>query len=1007
MPILKNQWCCTFASIWLLLAASLPAAEQAEPKREISQSAAYRLKKLPSQKGICIVLGLPAEKQGSVLIELIRNSEFQIFFQSDSATDVTQVRQLAEKNGFLGNRIFAEHGPFQSLALASNLADVIFVEKTAEQQVSQTELLRVLRPQAIAYRADSELKKPVPSGNDYWNHPYHRPDNNPQSTDQNARAPYRTQFLADPKFSPMPEVSVAAGGKVFKAFGHIAHKENQNAILNTLMCINAFNGTILWKRPLPEGFMIHRNTMIGTDDALYMADNESCKIIDSETGEIRDEIKIGKELADGPVWKWMGMQDGVLYALIGSEEVKVDTQKSARRGLGHWPWGMWKGHDYSDPKQAFGFGRTFVAINLADRKILWNFQEKDYIDSRGVCMKNNHIFYYCPDKFLGCLNTETGKQLWKNNDEKLLASIGSNQKAQHYVTGYATTTYLKCSDDYLFFAGPQRLHLVSASAADGYMLWEKEHGNLQLVLRKDGIYAAGPKETGMKLDYATGEKLASLPTRRACTRATGSVDSIFFRTRGGTVRLETATDTAQHIAPMRPPCQDGVIVSNGLLYWGPWMCGCELSLYGHICLGPEKNSAASPQDNPPRRAVFTDQLDSVEPLADHSATWPAFRGDQHQSSTTQIPIPEKTHSAWSAQVTKSALLTAPVIAGNMIFLADRSGVIYAYDMQGKLLWKQYTGGAIYYPPTVSKDRLYAGSADGRVYAFAAKTGQPLWSFRVAPEQRWIPVYGKLISTWPVAGGVVVQNDTLYAAAGIAHFDGTHLVSLDSITGELKQENNTSGVLSPTVNSGISLQGSLYIDEGELRFLAGGVYEIARYDLQTLKCLNTPSTEVQSQFRTAFYPYYPEYGKYLSIEHTLADRRELVHDASYEGSVFTNLTLKEALPPGAPKEKKEVARWLSMRARRTGETFKRKNLWEDQQQRRFTSFIVSPEVLLTAGHPDEQPEAPFLTAINIEQGTDLWSHALPALAVKGGTAINADGSIIVALENGQLLCFQAD
>ena len=214
-------------------------------------------------------------------------------------------------------------------------------------------------------------------------------------------------------------------------------------------------------------------------------------------------------------------------------------------------------------------------------------------------------------------------------------------------------------------------------------------------------------------------------------------------------------------------------------------------------------------------------------------------------------------------------------------------------------------------------------------------------------------------------------------------------------------------MSPTVNSGISLQGSLFIEEGELRFLAGGVYEIARYDLQTLKCLNTPRTEVQSQFRTAFYPYYPEYGKYLSIEHTLADRRELVHDASYEGSVFTNLTLKEALPPGAPQEKKEVARWLSMRARRTGESFKRKNIWEDQQQRRFTSFIVSPEVLLAAGHPDEQPEAPFLTAIDIEQGTDLWSHALPAQAVKGGTAINVDGSIIVSLENGQLLCFQAD
>ena len=83
-----------------------------------------------------------------------------------------------------------------------------------------------------------------------------------------------------------------AGGRIYKAMGHIAHKANQNEMLNTLLCINAYNGTILWRRPLSPGFMLHRNTMIATDDALYMGDHESCKIIDGETGELRDEIKV-------------------------------------------------------------------------------------------------------------------------------------------------------------------------------------------------------------------------------------------------------------------------------------------------------------------------------------------------------------------------------------------------------------------------------------------------------------------------------------------------------------------------------------------------------------------------------------------------------------------------------------------------------------------------------------------------------------------------------------------
>ena len=82
------------------------------------------------------------------------------------------------------------------------------------------------------------------------------------------------------------------------AFGHIAHKANQNKWLNTLICANAYNGTILWRRPLSPGFMLHRNTMIATEDALYLGDHESCKVFDGETGEIRDEITFDLKLSE-------------------------------------------------------------------------------------------------------------------------------------------------------------------------------------------------------------------------------------------------------------------------------------------------------------------------------------------------------------------------------------------------------------------------------------------------------------------------------------------------------------------------------------------------------------------------------------------------------------------------------------------------------------------------------------------------------------------------------------
>ena len=268
--------------------------------------------------------------------------------------------------------------------------------------------------------------------------------------------------------------------------------------------------------------MIHRNTMIATDESLLLGDHESCKIIDAETGKIQREIRVTPDLSDGPVWKWMALSDGILYGLVGSTEVEVETQRSNRRGLGHWPWDMWQGHEYNRPEKSFGFGRTFVAIELDSGRNLWTHRTRDFIDARGVCMNDSEIFCYSPGQCLTSINRKTGLPKWRNESVELLSAIGANQKAQHYITGYATTCYLKCNSEHLFFAGPQREQTVVASTADGHVEWTYPMGNLQLVLRDDGVWAAGPQksESGVKLDYETGKVLSTFPARRvhACHR---------------------------------------------------------------------------------------------------------------------------------------------------------------------------------------------------------------------------------------------------------------------------------------------------------------------------------------------------------------------------------------------------------------------------------------------------------------------------------------------------------
>ena len=625
-------------------------------------------------------------------------------------------------------------------------------------------------------------------------------------------------------------------------------------------------------------------------------------------------------------------------------------------------------------------------------------------------MEQGRIYFFCPDQFLGCLNAKKGEVVWKNSDDSLLQAIGPNGRAQHYVTGYATTSFIKCKDKQLYFAGPQRARFVVASTEDGRVLWQKRQGNVQVVLRDDGIYCAGPQlgdETAGAIYGYDGQRLASLPIRRACTRATGSIDGVFYRTSGGTVRVNSTDNSAEHIAPMRPPCQDGVLISDGLLFWGPWMCGCQLSLYGHISLGPADALPAAAPTAEPQLQPGTGDVAQVQAFPVAAGDWPAYQHDSWRSGFTRSTVPSSIKLAWKHQVVSDQLPTAPIAAGDAVFVADRTGAVQAIGSDGHPIWSVHVGGPVYYPPTLENDRLFLGSADGRVYALEAATGRTLWSYRVAPQARWMPVYGRLMSTWPVSGGVVVQDGVVYAAAGIAHYDGTYVVALDATSGDVVWKNDTSGALSTDVNCGISLQGELQVRGNELQFLGGGAYQIARYDRQTGACLNTARHQVTSQFATAFYPFFPRYAKYSSLNHTFPDKKTLTYFASYDGVRFTPLSMlapPDAKPKEQPPARKAKSDTDARRSDRQARAPKRPSLWQTDGTPMYTAFVVTPEVLIAGGPSATDDRVAQLSAISLKYGSVLWQEPLDALPVKAGIALDSKQRIIVTLENGELLTF---
>ncbi|MBI5394555.1 MAG: PQQ-binding-like beta-propeller repeat protein [Verrucomicrobia bacterium] len=962
-------------------------------------------------RGIAVVLG-----DVDLALKLAKDTELLVYTQLPDEADVARARRAADVAGLLGTRVFVEDGPLAKLNLANNVADALVAIGDAAG-MPEAEALRVVRPRGKVLLGKKEQVKPALAGADDWSHPYHGPDNNPLSRDQVARGPYLTQFLADPRYAPLPQVAIASAGRVFKAFGHIAFKTREEPWLDTLAAFNGYNGTLLWRREIPPALMVHRSTFIATPTKLYFGDDKSCKVFDAATGKPLDEIIAVEDGSGGTFWKWMALEDGVLYALVGEAELR-DPVIRAKRETHGWPWNPLS-PGYNTPENVWGYGRTLLAIDPATKKVLWKRREAEPIDGRALCMKNGRIFALSFGSSLTCLDAKTGRQVWrktKENATDLFDAIGPFSKRQDWRTNWRTTAYMRCSDKALYFAGPQIGKLLAVSAEDGHFLWQHPYDNYQVILADDGVYGMGGQqdnEPARKLDPLTGKVLAEFNVgRRACTRVTGSLDALFCRAGEGSTRLDRATGRPDLLSPMRPNCHDGVTIANGLLYWWPSTCDCNLTLYGITCLGPAGGFNFSP------RAVESERLekaprdnDPIAPLAESPGDWPMFRANHSATVTTTARIPVQPCNMWEVPPTAAFTPTAPTAVGNFVFIGGSDGSVRTINAKtGDLVWKAYTGGAVLYPPAISQGRAFVGSGDGHVYCFEAKTGRLLWRFRAAPVERRIPVYGTLQSTWPVASGVLVEGGVAYVAAGIVNFDGTHVYALDAATGRIKWQNSASGHLDADARTGVSVQGHMLIAGGKLHLAGGNAVSPALYDLADGRCLNDPAIlrtpsrnnvlgsvnprgselyriggRVMAAGRPLYaHPQWPVFDPSVVNKTLLAPTGDRA--VAWVNSTRLMCFRRDEMPA---LENKFLADWGKPRVQGLAAAW-------DIECKDALAIAVGPNAVVVA-KPAE------VTAYSLADGKVLWTEALPAPPVPWGLAVTQAGRIIVALTSGKVIC----
>ena len=737
---------------------------------------------------------------GRLMAALHANDRYLVQGLSRDTASLKEARRYLYDKGIYG-KVSMIYWSGQTLPYVNELVNLLVVEQPAAEELSEAEMMRVLVPNGVAFiqRAGKwkKLIKPRQQDLDEWTHYMHDPQGSFISKDTRVGLPRSMRWNGGPKWARSHEHSasmhamVSANGRVFHVIDEGPTESIQLPAKYVLTARDAFNGTILWKKELPNwfnhlyplksgpGWMPRRLVAVG--EAVYLSPGvgQNLQKLDAATGELL------REYPNTATPFELLVSGGIVYTTVDPNDSMPGYRQQDPN--------CWNERDRANSKWSWKRKqdkRWLKAIDASTGDVIWNVNMP--ITPMTLAVNDGKICFF-DGRSVVALDKMSGEKLWETTtiDMEMVHS------------GYSGPRLI-LKDDYVVFAPKNQLFTLSAGTGD--IIWSSEdkprsgHFSLEDVyVIDDKVWVLGRPNQGRFVTYSlgSGEKLdvyenliSSFYIHQRCYpgRAT---ENFFFPPMMGVTGFNRKHDRWEINHWVRGGCIYGMMPANGMLYTPPHACACyyQSKLTGFNALTHQaRPKTVIPE---PERLHQGPAYGSINEPAEYPASsWPAYRHDNERSGYVRTRVPADITNAWKKRL--KGKLSQPVVCGGKLFVsAIDQHTVYALDAStGKKHWHFTAGGRIDSPPTIYKGMALFGCRDGAIYAVSTNDGRLVWRYQAAPNDRKIISYGQPESVWPLSGSVLIENDTLYAVAGRSMFldGGLHMVMLDPLTGGLISDN---------------------------------------------------------------------------------------------------------------------------------------------------------------------------------------------------------------------------